>query len=88
MKHLAYPNEILLYGKVKEEPGKVMKASGMVLEGSGLSFFKISVLWAFSLSRLNTVGMQMKYGIYNDVPILRWWHTDVDGALDPCSCFK
>ena len=30
--------------------------------------------------------MQMNYGIYNDCLMKNWWHTDVDGALDPWSC--
>ena len=25
--------------------------------------------------------------IYNDGSMLRWWHADVDGALDPWSCY-
>ena len=35
MKHLAYLNEILLYGKVMEAPLKVMEASEKVMETSG-----------------------------------------------------
>ena len=39
MKHLAYRNEIVSYGKVKEAPGKVMEASWKFMEASGKSFF-------------------------------------------------
>ena len=57
-----------------------MEASGKLMNASGNSFFSSS-------KSSRTLGTQMKYGIYNDGSILRKWHADVDGALDPWSCF-
>ena len=39
MKHLAYPNEILSYGKVMEAPGKHQGRSGKVIFSFSASFF-------------------------------------------------
>ena len=84
-KHLAYPNQLLLITaymrsswKHQRRPWKHQGSIRKVNFKKNVFNLKKYICW--------TLGMLMKYGIYNDGSIFRWWYADVDGTVNPWSC--
>ena len=51
------------------------------------NFFSKTLELSTALYSSRTLGMEKRYFLSIEGSILSWWKCDVDGALDPWSCF-